>query len=126
MLKQIITMLLLQLLSYSLMLNKPVFPLWSFSEIFADAFITVETTLPASNSAAKGQGLLQTSTYRLFKEVGESFWKINLRRIQQPTGLSSVYRVNECLTIGQCVDDSSIESVSSSKSINQRFRRKSI
>lgn len=44
--------------------------LWSLvCEIFADAAVTMETTLPAGNSAAEGQSVLQTSTYR---------WKIYL------------------------------------------------
>lgn len=34
------------------------------SEDFADAVITMETALPASNPAAEGQSILQTSSYR--------------------------------------------------------------
>ena len=50
-------------------------------EIFTDVVIAMETTLPARNSAAKGQSFMQTSTYRQ-----EMYWFIKVEYKQKYSG----------------------------------------
>ena len=119
---------------------------------FTNAIVTMETTLVASNPASEGQRVLQAATYRsnictiqrerLWKKNNEfrSVWKrenVWTSEACRPgkgeellsQTIATVPRATtrgRCLTIGQRVDDGGVESVSSSQSIKETFRRKSV